>query len=483
MSVFECELQHRPQLQGTKEADVCILGAGMAGLNLAFLLSNSGKKVIVLEKNTIGSGQSCKTTAKMTCLPGFFYAELIERTGMRKAEQVARMMRKGLQTYADLIYHHQIDCDFERLPFMLMSKDEEKIEKEAKALNDLGFLCSVEKKKDTLLGCHHVLKLENQAQFNAGHWMSAISKGLEIYEHSTVLRVEQKEVFADKGKVKADAIVFCDHFPFVNAPGFYFMKMHQTRSHVLALRNVPRVNEMLYLADGPIETLRFVGQTALYGGFSHPTGQGDEAVLDKMKKKALERFPDAQIVDQWSAQDCITLDHLPYAGKFSSQRPSWYVSTGFNKWGMVYSMVSALILHDQICGVEHPDAEPFDSLRSMMNTPIEELKQLFTALKGYYDEFLTLPSLKIEDIEPGNGGVVEVDNMSLGVYKDTDGSIYTVCTRCPHLKCQLTWNGAEKTWDCPCHGSRFDCYGNRLDGPTETESILLYKQSSTAQNS
>lgn len=483
MSYFHCEIQHRPELIGTKETDVCIIGAGMAGLNLAFLLSNNGKKVIILEKETIGSSQSCKTTAKITCLPGFFYHDLIERTGMDNAHKVARMMKRGLQTYADCIYHHQIDCDFERLPFLLVSEDTDRIEKEAKALNDLGFLCNVEKNKKTRLKEGAVLSLNNQAQFDAGRWMSEISKGLEIYEHSQVIRVEQKEVFTFKGSVKAQSIVFCDHFPFVNVPGFYFLKMHQERSHVIALKNVQRENTMIYCADEPIETLRFVGQTALYGGFSHPTGQGEDDILEKMKHKALERFPGSEIVDTWSAQDCITLDHLPYAGKFSSQRPFWYVSTGFNKWGMIYSMVCALILCDQIMGVENPDAEPFDSLRSIMNTPLEELKQMWTALKGYYDEFLTVPYLKIQDIPEGEGGIVDADGMSLGVYKDIDGSIYTVTTRCPHLKCQLTWNGAEKTWDCPCHGSRFNCYGLRIDGPAETESILLYKEiSSTQQN-
>ncbi|MBE6107909.1 MAG: FAD-dependent oxidoreductase [Erysipelotrichaceae bacterium] len=475
MSVFEMEKQNRPRLEGIKKAEVCIIGAGMAGLNLAFLLHKSGKKVIVVEAETIGHAQSVRSTAKITCLPGFFYHDLIERVGQEEAMKVARMMRKALAKYADVIYHHQIDCDFERLPFVLVSQEMEKIEKEAKAMTDLGFQVKIEKQGKTALKSGSLLILDNQAQFHPGRWMNEISKGIEIFEHSRVTRVESHEVFTEHGKVQADHIVFCDHYPFINFPGFYFTKMHQERSYVIALRNVPRERSMIYCPDDPIESLRFSGKTALYSGFSHPTGKGSDEVIKDMKKRVKERFPEAEVIQQWSAQDCMTLDNLPYIGRFSSMRPFWYVAAGFNKWGMIYSMVSAMILHDQILGIQNLDAEPFDSLRSIVNTPIEEMKQMWTAVKGYVQEFLTLPELKIEDLAEGEGGIVEVDGLSLGVYKDMDGTSYMVSTRCPHLKCQLTWNKAEKTWDCPCHGSRFDRFGNRIEGPAEKNSIFINK--------
>ena len=475
MSVFEMEKQNRPRLEGIKKADVCIIGAGMAGLNLAFLLHKSGKKVIVVEAETIGHAQSVHSTAKITCLPGFFYHDLIERVGQEEAMKVARMMRRALAKYADVIYHHQIDCDFERLPFVLVSQEMEKIEKEAKAMTDLGFQVKIEKQGKTALKSGSLLILDNQAQFHPGRWMNEIAKGIEIFEHSRVNRVENHEVFTEHGKVQADQIVFCDHYPFINFPGFYFTKMHQERSYVIALRNVPRDHSMIYCPDDPIESLRFSGKTALYSGFSHPTGKGSDEVIKDMKKRAKERFPEAEVIQQWSAQDCMTLDNLPYIGRFSSMRPFWYVAAGFNKWGMIYSMVSAMILHDQILGIQNLDAEPFDSLRSIVNTPIEEMKQMWTAVKGYVQEFLTLPELKIEDLAEGEGGIVEVDGLSLGVYKDMDGTSYMVSTRCPHLKCQLTWNKAEKTWDCPCHGSRFDRFGNRIEGPAEKNSIFINK--------
>ena len=475
MSVFEMEKQNRPRLEGIKKAEVCIIGAGMAGLNLAFLLHKSGKKVIVVEAETIGHAQSVRSTAKITCLPGFFYHDLIERVGQEEAMKVARMMRKALAKYADVIYHHQIDCDFERLPFVLVSQEMEKIEKEAKAMTVLGFQVKIEKQGKTALKSGSLLILDNQAQFHPGRWMNEISKGIEIFEHSRVTRVESHEVFTEHGKVQADHIVFCDHYPFINFPGFYFTKMHQERSYVIALRNVPRERSMIYCPDDPIESLRFSGKTALYSGFSHPTGKGSDEVIKDMKKRVKERFPEAEVIQQWSAQDCMTLDNLPYIGRFSSMRPFWYVAAGFNKWGMIYSMVSAMILHDQILGIQNLDAEPFDSLRSIVNTPIEEMKQMWTAVKGYVQEFLTLPELKIEDLAEGEGGIVEVDGLSLGVYKDMDGTSYMVSTRCPHLKCQLTWNKAEKTWDCPCHGSRFDRFGNRIEGPAEKNSIFINK--------
>ena len=476
MSYFTITKENRPSLEGTKETEVCIIGAGIAGMNLAFLLHLSGKKVIVLEAETMGHAQTIRSTAKITCLPGFFYHDLIERVGMEKAMKTARYLRKALKKYAELVYQHQINCDFQRLPFLLLSQQTDKIEKEAFALQRLNFQCSVQKQQSTLLGEASVLTLEHQAQFHPGLWLEHISRGLEIYEHSRVVQVEDHCVYTAKGKVKAKHIVFCDHYPFINFPGTYFMKMTQMRSHVLTLSNVPKVDAMLYRADEPVESLRFAGKMALYSGFSHPVGKGEEDVLEQMKRKAKERFPQCTIEEIDSAQDCMTLDGLPYIGKFSSSKQNWYISTGFNKWGMIYSMVSAMILHDQICGIQNTDAEPFDSLRSIMNTPLRELKFSFQAASGLMKEFLTLPELKVQDIPKGEGAIIEWDGISLGCYHDEDDTYYFVSSRCPHLKCQLTWNAAEKRWDCPCHGSRYDRYGQRIEGPAESQTILIRKE-------
>ena len=472
MSVFEMNSSSFPELEGVHQTEVCIIGGGMAGLNLAFLLKQAKREVIVLEAEAIGHAQSVRTTAKITCLPGFFYHDLIERVGLSEAHKAARILRRALAEYADLIFHHQINCDFERLPFVLLSSDAKRIEKEAKALKELHFMCEVDLQKETPLGKGAAVILDNQAQFDAGAWMSEISKGLEIYEHSRAVHVENDEVFTAKGKVQAKHIVFCDHYPFVNFPGAYFMKMHQERSHVLTLKNVPRVNMMVYRADEIVESLRFDGQTALYSGFSHPTGKGSEDVLKRMKEKAKSRFETAEIIAVNSAQDCMTPDSMPYIGQFSSSTPHWHIATGFNKWGMIYSMAAALILRDKICGIPNPDASVFDSLRSVLSAPVNEMKHMASSFAGLFREFMTLPELKAEEIPLGEGGIVELDGISLGVYKETDGTLFVVSSRCPHLKCQLMWNSAEKTWDCPCHGSRFDRYGHRIEGPAESLEIL-----------
>lgn len=475
MSIFSMNHQNYPVLEGTKETEVCIIGGGIAGLNLAFLLKQSGKKVIVVEAETIGHAQSSRSTAKITCLPGFLYHDLMEQSGLNEAMKAARCMRSALQKYADILYHHQINCQFERLPFLLFSKDFQRIKKEAEAMKKLNFHVKTEHQK-TVFGEGEVLILENQAQFHPGLWMEHISKGLEIYEHSRVIHVEDHDVFTAKGRVRANKIVFCDHYPFVNFPGMHFMKMSQERSHVLALSNVKREEMMLYCADEPIESLRFSNHTALYSGFSHPAGKGEADVIEQMKRKAKERFPQCEIESCWSAQDCMTLDGLPYIGLFSGTKQNWYVSTGFNKWGMIYSMVSAMILHDKICGTENIDASVFDSLRSILNHPANELKLTCNAASGWMKEWFTVPNLQMSEIPKNEGALIELDGMSLGCYHDEDDTYYLVSTRCPHLKCQLTWNGAEKSWDCPCHGSRYDRYGNRIEGPAESQTILIRKE-------
>lgn len=238
---------------------------------------------------------------------------------------------------------------------------------------------------------------------------------------------------------------------------------------MLALRGAARLKGMYYGTDPDGVSLRPCGDLLLLGGGKHRTGENSAGGRYRGLEEQAERlFPGASQAAHWSAQDCISMDGVPYIGPYASAAPNWYVATGFGKWGMTGSMVSALLLSGLLTGERDPDGAVFDpgrmDLRASAANLWEDGKQ---AVKGLCRSAFEPPRAAVEALTPGHGGIVEVEGEKLGVYKTEDGEVFTVSARCPHLGCQVEWNPDEKTWDCPCHGSRFDFHGRLLDGPAQ----------------
>ena len=276
-----------------------------------------------------------------------------------------------------------------------------------------------------------------------------------------------------QGTIKARHIVFACHFPFINVPGMYFARQYQERSYVLALANAPQVDGMYISAETGGWSFRNYGEYLLLGGENHRAGEnGQGGRYECLRQKAREWFPNCREVSHWSAQDCITLDGVPYIGRYAANRPDWYVATGFQKWGMTTSMVSAMILRDLICGKENPYAQVFDPGRFEAAALPGIAAQGGQAVKGLVKRFFQIPPEAASEISPGHGGIVFLNGDKVGVYKETDGTLHAVDIRCPHLGCQLEWNPDEQSWDCPCHGSRFDRYGRLISGPAQKDISL-----------
>ena len=273
--------------------------------------------------------------------------------------------------------------------------------------------------------------------------------------------------------VTAEHIVFACHYPFVNFPGLYFTRMHQERSYVIALENALLPDGMLIdeAADGC--SFRHYGSYLLLGGGNHRTGENSAGGrYDDLRQKASEWFPQAHEIAHWSAQDVITADGVPYIGRFAASRPEWYVATGFQKWGMTTAMAAAVILRDAVLGKTNPYADVFAPSRFSAGDIPAVAREGMQAVKGLTRENLSLPRETLDALPVGHGGIVEFGGKKVGVYKEDGASIHIVDTRCPHLGCQLAWNPDEKTWDCPCHGSRFDYTGRLLDAPAQSDIAL-----------
>lgn len=467
-----CTLEKRQPLEKKIETEVVVIGAGLAGILIAYHLQKSGKKVVVLEANTIGSGQSSHTTGKLTFQHSGVYSSILKQYGQEIAGKYYQANKEAIKQYQQLIKEEQIDCDFEEKSAYWYCDDEERLEEERFAMEQLKVPYEYIRKAPISIEMVGGLKVERQAQFQPLKFMKVLSRNLTIYEQSEVIQVEENEVFTKAGSVIAEHIVFACHFPFLNVPGMYFARMHQERSYVIALKNV--TIDGMYLFDGKEHySLRQYKNLVLLGGGNHRTGENKlGGKYEQLREKAKRWFPLGEEVANWSAQDCMTLDEIPYIGIYAKTKPMWYVATGFQKWGMTTSMVSALLLRDMICGRGNSYEKVFTPERSIVQNLPNLAMEGGRAIKGFVKRVWNIPDSTAKELERGHGGIVSFEGEKIGVYKEDSGVIHMVTVQCPHLGCQLEWNPDEKTWDCPCHGSRFDYEGTCISNPAQ-EGILI----------
>lgn len=409
-------------LEDDVKTDILIIGGGIAGILCAYFLREKGVDYILAEGRTICSGITRNTTAKITSQHGLIYDKLLKSAGVEKAKMYLEANQESVKKYFELCKN--ADCDFEEKQAFVYSRDNrKKLEKEAEALNKIGFNAKITETEELPFPTAGAVCFENQAQFNPLKFIAHIVSGLNIYEHTFVKELSDNAAVTDKGKIRFQKIIFATHFPIDNKHGMYFLKMYQHRSYVIALENAAQLKGMYIDEAEKGMSFRNYGDFLLIGGGAHRTGKKG-GCWQELRNFAIKYYPSSCENYYWAAQDCMTLDGIPYIGQYSKSMPECFVATGFNKWGMTSSMTAAMILTDIIMGKENPYETVFNPSRSMMK-----------------------PQLLFNGFE----AVVNLLTISK--------------KRCPHLGCALKWNEAEHSWDCPCHGSRFDADGVLLDNP------------------
>lgn len=466
----QCRIDPGVPLRHDTETDIAVVGAGIAGILTAYLLQEAGRKVIVLEAGRIAGGQTMHTTAKITSQHGIIYEKLIRTLGREKAKQYATANENAIQEYERLISEKNIACDFAKSNAYVYADNLPLLQQETEAAASLGLPASLIWDLPHPITAAGAVRFSGQAQFHPLKFLKALSNELTIYEHTFVRSVENDLLITDGGNVRAQHIVFACHYPFVDFPGMYFSRMHQERSYVLALKHTPRMEGMWIGAGKSGYSLRSYEDFLLFGGESHRTGENENGgCYERLRQKALEWFPHCLETACWSAQDCVTPDHVPYIGRYAASRPNWYVATGFQKWGMTSSMVSAMILRDLICEKEQPYAKVFDPGRFEVSSIPGIAAEGGHAAKGLTKRLFPAAPEIAAHIPPCHGGIVKLDGEKIGVCKDEDGKLYPVSVKCPHMGCRLAWNPDDYSWDCPCHGSRFDRFGRLLSGPAKED--------------
>ncbi|HHD2751778.1 TPA: FAD-dependent oxidoreductase [Clostridium perfringens] len=469
-----CKFRKRNGLNKDLKTDTLIIGAGIAGILTAYMLKQNGRDVILIDAAEIASGNTKNTTAKITSQHDLIYNKLISEFGEEMASQYARANELAIKKYKEIIEEGEIDCDFEEKSAYVYSRDEiDSLRDEVEAASKLGINVEFVEKANLPFEINGAVKFNNQAQFNPLKFLKDISKDLVIYENTRALEIKENLVVTNRGDITANNIVVATHYPIMNAPGYYFMKMHQERSYVIALENVKDIDGMYIDVDKSGYSFRTYKNLLLLGGIKQRTGENEEGgSYDELRRVAKELYPKSKEKYHWSAQDCMTVDGIPYIGKYSDETPNIYVATGFNKWGMTSSMVSAMIISDMILEKENDFSEIFSPKRFELSSSINNIaNDLITTAKNFIAQKIYIPSSDIEHIKNGEAGIVEYNGEKVGVYKDNEGKEFIVSTKCAHLGCQLSWNKDELTWDCPCHGSRFD-YKGRLIGSPATKDII-----------
>ncbi|MBR3686351.1 MAG: FAD-dependent oxidoreductase [Clostridia bacterium] len=420
------ELPVFSSLNENKKTDVLIVGGGMAGILTAYFLKERNIPYILVEKDSICSGVTGYTTAKLTLSHGLIYSKIIKKYGVDAAAAYLRGCSEALDKYATLC--RGIDCDYEvRDNYVYSLDDRQKLENEVSTLERLGFDADLCEKLPLPIDTVGAVRCRDQAQFHPLKFISEIAKDLNIYEYTQVIDVDGSRAFTDKYHVDAKIIVMAAHFPFIDRYGGFFLKMYQHRSYVTALEGAGKLDGMYVDESGDGLSFRSYENLLLLGGGGHRTGKrgGGYACL---RDFARNNYPDAREKFAWATQDCITLDGIPYVGRYSASAPHLYVATGFNKWGMVGSMMAATLLCDMICGEKNELCEVLNPSRSILHG------QLFV------NAFETLTNI-----------------------------LRPTAPRCSHLGCALKWNSAEKSWDCACHGSRFDENGRVINNPANKD--------------
>ena len=469
-----CKFRKREALNKDIKTDVLVIGAGIAGILTAYMLKQKGRDVVLIDAAEIASGNTKNTTAKITSQHDLIYSKLITEFGEEKARQYAKANELAIKKYKEIIEDKRIECDFEEKPAYVYSLNEvDVLKEEAKVAKNLGIDAEFVQEVNLPFKIKGAVKFNNQAQFNPLKFLKGISNELVIYENTRALEIKENLVVTSGGNITANNIVVATHYPIMNAPGYYFMKMHQERSYVLALENTSEIDGMYIDLNKEGYSFRTYNNLLLLGGISHRTGENEEGgSYDELRKVAKRLYPKAKEKYYWSAQDCMTIDGIPYIGRYSSETPNIYVATGFNKWGMTSSMVSAMIISDMILEKENDFSEIFSPRRFDLSLSINNIaNDLIETAKNFIAQKVYIPSSEIEHIKNGHGGIIEYNGEKVGVYKNKEGKEFFVSTKCTHLGCQLSWNADEITWDCPCHGSRFD-YKGRLIGSPATKDLV-----------
>lgn len=471
-------------LQDNIEVDVVIVGGGITGITTATFLKEAGKTVAILESNKVIKNVTGHTTAKITSLHGLIYHDLSQRFGEENAARIyANANQAAIERIASLVEQRNISCDFQRTEMYVYTElmdHLDAVEKEVEDAQRIGLPVSLVKETPLPFNIEGAVRLENQAQFHPRKYLLALAEdipkdGSYIFEQTRALDIIDDDpcvVVTDKGEIKASKVVIATHFPFYDK-GFFYARLYPYYSYALGIRIKGEIPEGMYFTqDGDEFAIRNQptenGPILVISGGNHKVGQGGDILVryKNLEKHSRERFDVESINYYWSTEDYDTPDRVPYIGKSPSSE-NVYMASGFGGWGMTNGTLSAMIVSDLILERENPWAPFYNPSRIDLRASSRGIiAENVNVMKEFGKGFLVRSKREeLASLHKGEGKKIVIDHKEVAAYKDEQEKLYVVSPICTHLSCVVNWNNAERTWDCPCHGSRFNYDGKIIHGP------------------
>lgn len=475
------------QLSGDIDVDVAIVGGGIVGIASAFALKQSGLKVTVVEAAKVFHGTTGHTTAKLTAQHDIIYSTINTNMNLESAQQYADANKAALVAVDEAIKQNNIQCDFSWQPAYVFTQNDNEIQKiqdEAKIASDLGFAATYLEEIPLPIKVKAALRFDNQAQFHPLKYLIAVANlipgnGSHIYENTMALDIQTENgytITTNKGySIKAPNVIIATHYPFYDGNGIYYSRIHPVKSYAIGITIKDKFPGGMYItSEDPGRSFRSTPlangeELVIIAGEHHNTGQGGD--MNTHYKNLIDTansvFELSEVLYRWSAQDYTSLDKVPYIGSLTSNSPGLYVATGFRKWGISTSIAASLILKDYIMGKENPWAPVFNPSRAEPVATPEKFETLKTNITNALRESIQMQIEDDSDIKPGEARIVDINGKKYGAYVDNNGKQHIIDITCTHMGCTLQWNSAEKSWDCPCHGSRFTYDGKILESPAK----------------
>lgn len=475
-----------PALSGDLAVDVAVIGGGIVGLTTALLVKQSGRSVAVIEARRIGRQATGNSTAKVTSQHATIYAQLIKSHGRDGAQAYADANQAAVERVADLVQALAIDCDLERKPAYVFTCSDEQVpvlREEAEAARGLGLPAELATDLPLPFPVKLAMRFADQVQFHPCKYLAGLARhvagdGCHVFENTRASDVESGDpvrVVTDRGVVSAGAVVVATHLPVISQ-GMYFAKAYPHSQPILAAAIDESVEPdgMFISIDTPVfSILRARHQGRLYlvaaGGHTKP-GQTEELrqAMAELERNVHDNFSVREIAWRWTNQDYMPMDRVPFVGRPSAGDPL-YVATGFHGWGLSNGTAAAMMLVDAIAGRANPWAALFDAgrVKPVASAPTF-LSENVQVAKHLIAGYLARRPDGAAGLRPGEAAVLERDGAKVAAYRDATGTLHEVSAVCTHMKCVVAWNPLALTWDCPCHGSRFDPDGRVLEGPAVT---------------